>query len=61
MDIGGERRTIDPTSVGGDAVPLTLDALRALCCAAWEAADAGSPLAGLPRLRVVDGGAELAR
>lgn len=31
---------------------ITLDALRALCCAAWEAADRGDPLRDLPALEV---------
>ena len=31
---------------------ISLDALRAACCAAWEAADGGLAVAQLPRLRV---------
>ncbi len=60
-DADGSRHSIDSTVLGGGDVALTLDALRALCCAAWEAADGGNPLTGLPHLRVVDGGTEPAR
>lgn len=60
-DGDGERRAIDATVSAEGGVALTLDALRALCCAAWEAADDGSPLTTLPRLRVVDGRADVAR
>jgi glycerol 3-phosphatase-2 len=36
-------------------VEITLDALRALCCAAWERADAGQPLHEVPDVRVTAG------
>ena len=44
-----------------DDVALSLDALRALCCAAWEAADAGAPLTEVARLRVLDEARDRAR
>lgn len=57
----GRRLTIDSNATGDGEVELSLDALRALCCAAWEVADRGAGLTGLPRLRVVDGGGGPAR
>lgn len=36
-------------------VTISLDALRALCCAAWEAQDAGREIPHLAELRVADG------
>lgn len=46
----GTTRTLDTADA---EVDLSLDALRALCCAAWARADAGADLRVLPRLRVV--------
>lgn len=51
--------------VGGPGSPgdvaLSLDALRALCCAAWEAADGGAPLSEVARLRLLDEARDRAR
>lgn len=41
------------------AAEVPLDAVRALCCAAWEAVDDGRPLAAVPDLRVVDAAREV--
>lgn len=53
---------VDGASAGWDAaqgvaqpVEISLDALRALCCAAWERADAGQPLLDVPDVRVKPG------
>lgn len=55
---GGDIR-IDGSAGRGAAgaagsMEITVDAWRALCCAAWEAADLGRPLTGVPNLRVLD-------
>ena len=56
-EVDGQVRALEAT---GEVV-VSLNALRALCCAAWEAADAGEPLTELPPLRVVSGAVPVAR
>jgi HAD superfamily hydrolase (TIGR01450 family) len=48
-------------AVGDEAVTVTLDALRALCCAAWEAQDDGRDVPHLADLRVAVEGGDPAR
>lgn len=57
QDGSGDVRAIllDEGAQDADDVVLSLDALRALCCAAWERRDAGENVVALPRLRVDDG------
>jgi glycerol 3-phosphatase-2 len=47
-------RLVLPTESDAE-VALTLDGVRAMCCAAWAAADGGLAVTELPVLRVVDG------
>jgi glycerol 3-phosphatase-2 len=54
-DLGDDWRPVTRGAGATDDVVLTLDAWRALCCAAWEAADGGATVPELARLRVVDG------
>ena len=51
--LDGTQVTVPASSAGaGEVAEISLDALRALCCAAWQAADAGAPLRDLPTVRV---------
>ncbi len=53
VEADGTQVTVPASSAGaGEVVEISLDALRALCCAAWQAADAGAPLRDLPAVRV---------